>query len=173
MPTPIFLAASLVPKSLVTPSQRSHKLSRLQYQKARTIAKTPKLKRSLLKRPLRQSWLSRFKNLLVADRQPRNSYTSFARSPTSYSRYSTTQGIQGDFITFSKYINSSITFRAFRGYRDLIDLFNPTKNRLFHPDTYNNNILSIHAGLIGLDIYNTSKVNQLNKLSKYLKTKVQ
>jgi glutamate-1-semialdehyde 2,1-aminomutase len=44
---------------------------------------------------------------------------------------------------------------------------------LFHPGTYNSNVLSTHAGLVGLDIYNADEVDRLNKLGEDLKTKVQ
>lgn len=94
-------------------------------------------------------------------------------SRLGYSGYSATQGVRGDFVTFGKYVGGGMTFGAFGGRRDLMDLFDPTKNRLFHPGTYNNNVLSMHAGLVGLDIYNASEVDRLNKLGEYLKTKVQ
>jgi glutamate-1-semialdehyde 2,1-aminomutase len=44
---------------------------------------------------------------------------------------------------------------------------------LFHPGTYNNNVLTMHAGLVGLDIYNAGEVDRLNKLGETLKIKVQ
>ncbi|KAF9770783.1 hypothetical protein IL306_011611, partial [Fusarium sp. DS 682] len=94
-------------------------------------------------------------------------------SRLGYSGYSATQGVRGDFVTLGKYVGGGMTFGAFGGRRDLMKLFDPTKNRLFHPGTYNNNVLSMHAGLVGLDIYNAAEVDRLNKLGEYLKTKVQ
>ncbi|KAF5680609.1 acetylornithine aminotransferase [Fusarium heterosporum] len=94
-------------------------------------------------------------------------------SRLGYSGYSDTQGVRGDFITLGKYVGGGMTFGAFGGRRDLMELFDPSKNQLFHPGTYNNNVLSMHAGLVGLDIYNADEVDRLNKLGEDLKTKVQ
>lgn len=94
-------------------------------------------------------------------------------SRLGYSGYSATQGVRGDFVTLGKYVGGGMTFGAFGGRRDLMELFDPSKNQLFHPGTYNNNVVSMHAGLVGLDIYNADEVDRLNKLGEDLKTKVQ
>ncbi|PVH91676.1 putative acetylornithine aminotransferase [Periconia macrospinosa] len=94
-------------------------------------------------------------------------------SRLGYSGYSATQGVRGDIVTLGKYVAGGMTFGAFGGRRDIMELFDPSKNQLFHPGTYNNNVLSMHAGLVGLDIYNADEVDRLNKLGDYLKTKVQ
>jgi glutamate-1-semialdehyde 2,1-aminomutase len=94
-------------------------------------------------------------------------------SRLGYSGYSATQGVRGDLVTLGKYVGGGMTFGAFGGRRDIMELFDPSKNQLFHPGTYNNNVLSMHAGLVGLDIYNAGEVDRLNKLGEDLKTKVQ
>ncbi|KAF5641403.1 acetylornithine aminotransferase [Fusarium sp. NRRL 52700] len=94
-------------------------------------------------------------------------------SRLGYSGYSATQGVRGDFVTLGKYVGGGMTFGAFGGRRDLMELFDPSKNQLFHPGTYNNNALTMHAGPVGLDIYNSDEVDRLNKLGDYLRTSVQ
>ncbi|KAI4944258.1 hypothetical protein J4E91_008813 [Alternaria rosae] len=94
-------------------------------------------------------------------------------SRLDYSGYSASQGVRGDIVTLGKYIGGGMTFGAFGGRRDIMELFDPSKNMLFHPGTYNNNVLTMHAGLVGLDIYNAGEVDRLNKLGEDLKTKVQ
>lgn len=94
-------------------------------------------------------------------------------SRLGYSGYSATQGVRGDMVTLGKYVGGGMTFGAFGGRRDIMELFDPSKNQLFHPGTYNNNALSMHAGIVGLDIYNADAVDRLNKLGEILKAKVQ
>jgi len=94
-------------------------------------------------------------------------------SRLGYSGYCATQGVRGDIVTLGKYVGGGMTFGAFGGRRDIMELFDPSKNKLFHPGTYNNNVLTMHAGLVGLDIYNADEVDRLNRLGDTLKTKVQ
>ncbi|KAH7308919.1 putative acetylornithine aminotransferase [Stachybotrys elegans] len=94
-------------------------------------------------------------------------------SRLGYSGYSATQGVRGDIVTLGKYVGGGMTFGAFGGRRHIMELFDPSKNQLFHPGTYNNNVLSMHAGIVGLDIYKAGEVDRLNKLGEDLKTKIQ
>jgi glutamate-1-semialdehyde 2,1-aminomutase len=94
-------------------------------------------------------------------------------SRLGYSGYSATQGVRGDMVTLGKYVGGGMTFGAFGGSKDIMELFDPSKNQLFHPGTYNNNVLSMHAGVVGLDIYNAGAVDQLNELGEDLKAKIQ
>lgn len=89
------------------------------------------------------------------------------------SGYSATQGVKGDIITLGKYIGGGMTFGAFGGRRDIMERFDPSKNLLFHPGTYNNNVLSMSAGLAGLDIYGATEVDRLNELGQETKRKIQ
>lgn len=54
-----------------------------------------------------------------------------------------------------------------------MELFDPATSRLFHPGTYNNNVIKMAAGIEGLSIYNAKEVERLNKLGKHLKTELQ
>ncbi|KAK5049449.1 hypothetical protein LTR84_004378 [Exophiala bonariae] len=82
-------------------------------------------------------------------------------------------GVRADIVTLGKYVGGGMTFGAFGGRRDIMELFDPAKNRLFHPGTYNNNVVSMSAGIAGLDIYDSTAVERLNEVGKTLKEKVQ
>jgi len=87
--------------------------------------------------------------------------------------YIATQGVKGDIITLGKYVGGGMTFGAFGGRKDIMERFDPSKGQLFHPGTYNNNILSMSAGLVGLEIYNAAEVERLNKLGEVTKREIQ
>jgi glutamate-1-semialdehyde 2,1-aminomutase len=82
-------------------------------------------------------------------------------------------GVRADIITLGKYVGGGMTFGAFGGRRDIMELFDPAKNQLFHPGTYNNNVVSMSAGIVGLDIFDAAAVARLNELGTTLKEKVQ
>ena len=60
-----------------------------------------------------------------------------------------------DLTTLGKYLGGGLTFGAFGGRRDIMDQFDPrSPNALPHAGTFNNNVLTMAAGLTGLrDIY--------------------
>ncbi|OAG35512.1 hypothetical protein AYO21_10320 [Fonsecaea monophora] len=89
------------------------------------------------------------------------------------SGYSASIGIKGDIVTLGKYVGGGMTFGAFGGRKDIMERFDPSKNNLFHPGTYNNNVLTMSAGIVGLDIYNAAEVDRLNQLGRDIKAKVQ
>lgn len=87
--------------------------------------------------------------------------------------YSATVGITPDLITYGKYIGGGMTFGAFGGRRKVMDLFDPRKSQLQHPGTYNNNIVTMSAGIVGLDIYNKEAVDALNQRGSRMKAALQ
>ncbi|KAK3640786.1 hypothetical protein LTR56_011663 [Elasticomyces elasticus] len=89
------------------------------------------------------------------------------------SGYSATLGVKADMMTLGKYVGGGMTFGAFGGRRDVMELFDPSRKGLFHPGTYNNNVVSMSAGIVGLDIYNEEEVDRLNLLGRRLKEEVQ
>ena len=64
-------------------------------------------------------------------------------------------GVTPDLSSFGKYIGGGLTFGAFGGRADLMDRFDPRRpDALPHAGTFNNNVLTMAAGLTGLrDIY--------------------
>ncbi len=60
-------------------------------------------------------------------------------------------GIRPDLTTLGKYIGGGMSFGAFGGRADLLDLFDPRRpGALPHAGTFNNNVLTMAAGLAGL-----------------------
>ncbi len=64
-------------------------------------------------------------------------------------------GVKPDLTTFGKYIGGGMSFGAFGGRADIMDLFDPRRaDALPHAGTFNNNVLTMTAGLTGLtDVY--------------------
>lgn len=71
-------------------------------------------------------------------------------------------GLRADLMSLGKYVGGGMTFGAFGGRREVMELFDPSKARLQHGGTFNNNVVTMAAGIEGLKIYNASEVNRLN-----------
>src|SRR5579859_124288 len=74
------------------------------------------------------------------------------------------RGIKPDLTTFGKYIGGGMSFGAFGGRADIMDLFDPRRpDALPHAGTFNNNVLTMSAGLAGLtEIYTPDAARALN-----------
>lgn len=70
-------------------------------------------------------------------------------------------GIRPDIVTFGKYIGGGMTFGGFGGRADLMDRFDPAKPGAWsHAGTFNNNVLTMAAGLVGLtEVYTEDVAN--------------
>jgi len=56
-----------------------------------------------------------------------------------------------DLMTVGKYLAGGMSFGAFGGRRELMEGYDPTRpGALFHAGTFNNNVLSMSAGIAGL-----------------------
>ena len=73
-------------------------------------------------------------------------------------------GILPDMTTLGKYIGGGMSFGAFGGRRDIMQHFDPRQTGSFpHAGTFNNNVLSMSAGIIGITrIYTPEAVRELN-----------
>ena len=61
-------------------------------------------------------------------------------------------GITPDMTTLGKYIGGGMSFGAFGGKRALMELYDPRRpDALPHAGTFNNNVLTMHAGVAGLE----------------------
>ncbi len=74
------------------------------------------------------------------------------------------RGIKPDLTTFGKYIGGGMSFGAFGGRGDIMDLFDPRRpDALPHAGTFNNNVLTMNAGLAGLtEVYTPEAAIALN-----------
>ncbi|MBS0223276.1 MAG: aminotransferase class III-fold pyridoxal phosphate-dependent enzyme, partial [Proteobacteria bacterium] len=73
-------------------------------------------------------------------------------------------GIIPDMTTLGKYIGGGMSFGAFGGRRDIMELFDPTKpDALPHAGTFNNNVLTMAAGVAGYgEVYTPEAADALN-----------
>jgi glutamate-1-semialdehyde 2,1-aminomutase len=79
-------------------------------------------------------------------------------------------GLQGkynvipDMTTLGKYIGGGMSFGAFGGRREIMELFDPTKpDSLPHAGTFNNNALTMAAGVAGYgEVYTPAVAKELN-----------
>jgi glutamate-1-semialdehyde 2,1-aminomutase len=73
-------------------------------------------------------------------------------------------GVKPDLTTFGKYIGGGMSFGAFGGRADIMDLFDPRRaDALPHAGTFNNNVLTMSAGLAGLtQVYTPEAALALN-----------
>jgi glutamate-1-semialdehyde 2,1-aminomutase len=56
-----------------------------------------------------------------------------------------------DLMTVGKYLAGGMSFGAFGGRRELMAAYDPSRpGALFHAGTFNNNVVSMHAGIAGL-----------------------
>ena len=72
--------------------------------------------------------------------------------------------IKPDLTTLGKYIGGGMSFGAFGGRADLLDMFDPRRaDALPHAGTFNNNVLTMAAGLAGItEIYTPDAAIALN-----------
>lgn len=73
-------------------------------------------------------------------------------------------GVVPDLTTFGKYVGAGFSFGAFGGSRRLMERFDPSRaGSLSHPGTFNNNTVTMAAGLVGLrDVLTPAVVRELN-----------
>ena len=83
-------------------------------------------------------------------------------------------GILPDLTTLGKYIGGGMSFGAFGGRADLMAQFDPSQpNALPHAGTFNNNVLTMSAGLAGLtQVYTPEAAIALNARGDALRTRL-
>ena len=68
-------------------------------------------------------------------------------------------GLRPDLVTFGKYLGGGMSFGAFGGCADILDRFDPNRPDAWpHAGTFNNNVFSMTAGLVGLNEIYTAEV---------------
>jgi glutamate-1-semialdehyde 2,1-aminomutase len=73
-------------------------------------------------------------------------------------------GITPDMTTFGKYLGGGMSFGAFGGKRDIMEHYDPYRTGSTpHAGTFNNNVLSMAAGIVGLrDIFTPAVAESFN-----------
>jgi glutamate-1-semialdehyde 2,1-aminomutase len=83
-------------------------------------------------------------------------------------------GVIPDMTTLGKYIGGGMSFGAFGGKEAIMSLFDPRKpDFLPHAGTFNNNVLTMSAGIAGLtEIYTPEAANALNERGEALRKRL-
>src|SRR5258708_801907 len=83
-------------------------------------------------------------------------------------------GINPDMTTLGKYVGGGMSFGAFGGKAELMEWFDPRKKDGFqHAGTFNNNVLTMNAGYIGLtEVYTPERAGALNRFGDGLRERL-
>ena len=84
-------------------------------------------------------------------------------------------GILPDLTTLGKYIGGGLTFGGFGGRADLVERFDPRRpDAIPHAGTFNNNVLTMSAGVAGLrDVFTPEEAVRLNANGDALRERLQ
>jgi glutamate-1-semialdehyde 2,1-aminomutase len=96
-------------------------------------------------------------------------------SRLNYGGLQTVRKVTPDLMTLGKYIGGGASFGAFGGRADIMDRFDPAMPGAFgHGGTFNNNVISMAAGLAGLTEVLTEEASvRFNALGDRLRTDLQ
>jgi glutamate-1-semialdehyde 2,1-aminomutase len=83
-------------------------------------------------------------------------------------------GLRPDLVAFGKYLGGGVSFGAFGGKRALMQRLDPTRpDGLTHSGTYNNNVLTMAAGIAGLEqVYTPEAAERLNASGDRLRARL-
>jgi glutamate-1-semialdehyde 2,1-aminomutase len=83
-------------------------------------------------------------------------------------------GITPDMTTLGKYVGGGMSFGAFGGRGDLMAWFDPRRKDGFqHAGTFNNNVLTMNAGYVGLtEVYTPARAVALNRFGDGLRERL-
>jgi glutamate-1-semialdehyde 2,1-aminomutase len=83
-------------------------------------------------------------------------------------------GILPDLTTLGKYVGDGMSFGAFGGRADIMERFDPRRPDAFqHAGTFNNNVLTMNAGLVGLtELYAPERARALNSWGDRLRERL-
>ena len=83
-------------------------------------------------------------------------------------------GILPDMTTLGKYVGGGMSFGAFGGREELMQWFDPRRKDGFqHAGTFNNNVLTMNAGYVGLtEVYTPERARALNDFGDGLRERL-
>ncbi len=84
------------------------------------------------------------------------------------------RNIKPDIKTLGKYVGGGMSFGAFGGKAEIMDMFDPARvNALYHAGTFNNNTLTMTAGLTGItEVYTAQACADLSRSGENLKRRL-
>ena len=85
------------------------------------------------------------------------------------------RGVRPDMTTLGKYLGGGMSFGAFGGKREIMQLFDPRREgSLGHAGTFNNNVLTMSAGRAGLEqVFTPERAEQLHARGDALRQSLQ
>jgi glutamate-1-semialdehyde 2,1-aminomutase len=90
----------------------------------------------------------------------------------SYGGLQTKLGIKPDMTTVGKWLGGGMSFGAFGGSRKIMELFDPRTGKLVHSGTFNNNVVTMAAGVAGCQLMDEAKIDALNATGDRLRGKI-
>ncbi|MEL6288629.1 MAG: aminotransferase class III-fold pyridoxal phosphate-dependent enzyme [Pseudomonadota bacterium] len=107
--------------------------------------------------------------LLIVDEVMTSRFASDGRSGAA-----AIAGVAPDLMTLGKWVGGGVSFGAFGGRADLMACFDPAApNALPHAGTFNNNTLSMTAGIAGLaEVFPASAAEQLHERGDRLRSAI-
>lgn len=82
-------------------------------------------------------------------------------------------GIRPDLMTLGKWVGGGMSFGAFGGRSDIMEMYDPRNSGgLAHAGTFNNNVISMAAGCAGCKVLDEKTTDRLNDLGERLKETV-
>lgn len=74
------------------------------------------------------------------------------------------EGCKPDMVTLGKWIGGGMSFGAFGGRREIMELFDPRRHgSLAHAGTFNNNVLTMAAGRVGMEeVFTEARARELH-----------
>ncbi len=93
-------------------------------------------------------------------------------SRLSYFNMGLTERITPDMMTLGKWVGGGMSFGAFGGHEDIMHLYDPRTGHLDHPGTFNNNVLSMSAGIAGCGLLTQEVLSKLNQLGALMTLEV-
>lgn len=77
--------------------------------------------------------------------------------------------VKPDLTTLGKWVGGGMSFGAFGGRKDVMAMFDPESGKLAHSGTFNNNVISMAAGIVGCGILTESVLGELNERGERLR----
>ncbi|KAL2436792.1 Beta-phenylalanine transaminase [Exophiala dermatitidis] len=77
--------------------------------------------------------------------------------------------IKPDITTIGKWAGGGMSFGAFGGRGDIMAMLDPRANKLHHSGTFNNNVVTMAAGVAGCGIMDSATLDKLNARGERLK----
>ncbi|KEF61557.1 uncharacterized protein A1O9_03124 [Exophiala aquamarina CBS 119918] len=80
--------------------------------------------------------------------------------------------IKPDMTTIGKWAGGGMSFGAFGGRHEIMQLFDPRENKLAHAGTFNNNVVTMAAGIAGCTILDEALASSLNERGDRLRHEI-